>query len=71
MQVFKMEVYVYDHECLGVNNAILELQRSKYIGVHVADWDMREINDWNDDHPLNKTDGWLNTVRKLFERSPK
>lgn len=68
MKIYKLEVYVYDFEEQSVNDVINELQKNKYYSVQVADYDIRTINNWTDDHPANQCN-WLEFLRNLFSRA--
>lgn len=66
-KVYRMVVEVIDFEDLPVNEIIQIVEDNKWFSVHVHDTKIKEITDWNDDHPLNKSLTHRETFRKMFE----
>lgn len=56
MKVYKVTVYAYDHEGSGVSSILHEIKSSKYITVQTSKVEMKDIGEWQDDHPLNFLD---------------
>jgi len=60
-----MTVIIVDHEDYGVEDTIRILKDSRYIMPQVQRTEVREVEDWDDDHPLNQS-GWEDAADELF-----
>lgn len=70
MQVYRVEVMVADHHELGEKGIRSAIENGRYpnscLLPHVASMEARNIGEWEDSHPLNIRDRWLEEFRKLF-----
>jgi len=55
MKAYKFEVLVIDFEQLGGEELARTLQTNRYISPTVESIEERDIGEWTDDHPLNKS----------------
>lgn len=57
MKVYKVELMIIDHDSLGINGIIHELENGSYpndcIHLNIMNIRERDIGEWHDDHPLN------------------
>ena len=60
-----MTVIIVDHEDHGVEDTVRLLEDAKYIMPQVQRTEVREVDDWDDDHPLNQP-GWEDAADELF-----
>ncbi len=72
MKVYKIEVMIIDHDGLGPEGIRSAIQNARYanhcISPKVVGVEERDIGEWNDDHPLNKTATTLDEFRRLFAK---
>jgi hypothetical protein len=66
MKVYKVELVVLDHENAGEDGIKYLLNNVKYLYPSVMSIESREIGEWDDDHPLNKHDLWMEEMQRLF-----
>ena len=66
MKVYKLEVLVLDFEESGDDEVIELIENNKYLMVNVIDIKSKQIDDWDDDHPLNQSDTQKQAVIELF-----
>lgn len=68
-KIFKITLMVADHDKCGIDDIKQIIENQKYpnwcISPNVIDWEER-IVDWSDNHPLNKTNIFVDTFNKLF-----
>ena len=62
---YRFEVQVLDYQQFDVADVICELERSKYMSVRVLSGVVKEV-DWDDDHPLNKSDTTEAEIDEIF-----
>ena len=59
MKIYKVELYVIDHDGLGDEEIASVLENTKYpnrcISPDVANVESKDIGEWWDGHPLNRT----------------
>ena len=71
MKVYKLEVMVIDHDEVGEEGIVVELQNAHYpndcIDPVVKSIQGVDIGEWRDDHPLNHAATADEAYRKLFE----
>ena len=71
MKVYKLTVMVIDFDDLGVDEINSVLENQKYpnycINPSVMDYDVRDIGEWHDDHPLNKGSTQELEFERLFK----
>ena len=60
-----MTVIVVDHEDRGPKDTVRLLEDARYIFPQVQRVEVREVEDWDDDHPLNQV-GWEDAADELF-----
>lgn len=57
MKAYKVELLIIDHDDLGLDGTISEIENARYpndcINPHVMGIESRDIGEWVDDHPLN------------------
>lgn len=70
MKAYKVELLVIDFDGLGADGIKETIENAKYpnycISPTVKDIDSRDIGEWSDDHPLNKSSTADAEYRKLF-----
>ncbi len=64
--VYKLTVYVVDHDGLGIDNVISELENSLDAGVTVASEYAEAEVEWHDDIDINFTAKQDEAFKKLF-----
>ncbi len=72
MEVHRITLYVVDMDFMGAEEVKSVLENTRYpnrcISPDVLDIETRDIGEWDDDHPLNKTATADDYYRKLFEK---
>jgi len=72
LKVYKLEVYVIDFDELGGEEIKSTIENQKYpnwcINPNVKKIKERDIGEWSDDHPLNKSDTCDAEYERLFSR---
>ena len=72
MNVMKLEVIVLDMDGLGADGVKEAIENARYpnhcISPEVKEIDVRDIGEWSDDHPLNRTDTADAELRRLQAR---
>jgi hypothetical protein len=57
MKAYKVELLIIDHDRLGINGIIHELENVSYpndcIYPSIMNIQERDIGEWSDEHPLN------------------
>ena len=66
MKFHKLEVYVYDFEEYRIEDIIMSLENARNCVVTVKDSQTVDINDWTDDHILNKQGTPIEVFRSYF-----
>lgn len=70
MKVHKVTLFVLDFDKLGADGVRDAIELARYpnhcIGPSVLDVQTREIGDWSDDHPLNRSDTSAPEIKRLF-----
>lgn len=66
MKAYKLEVLMLDHDELGVESVVSEIECVKYFSPSVMKVEDRDIGEWNDDHPLNSLALQEMEYEKLF-----
>lgn len=66
MLVHRFEIMILDHSNMNVEQIKDELEYIDCFHVSVVKTDTREIEDWTDDHPLNKNVGWKEEYERIF-----
>jgi hypothetical protein len=51
--VYRLEVFVLDFNRSNPNEVVIEIERNKYLTVHVNKVEVRDAGEWSDEHPLN------------------
>ena len=69
MKVYKLTVMVIDHDQLGGPGIVSELENVNFpndcMSPKVVDWELRDIGEWGNDHPLNQRE-WYAHFKQLF-----
>lgn len=70
MNVYRMEVFVIDHDNIGPEGVKNAIENARYpnhcIAPDVARVEARDIGEWRDDHPLNRRDTAAAEIARLF-----
>jgi hypothetical protein len=74
MKVYKLEVFVIDHEGVGGEEIASTLENTRYpnwcISPTVRCVQEADIGEWRDDHPLNRKDTMDAEYERLFSNVP-
>lgn len=65
-KVYKIVLCVIDHENMAEETVHYELENTKYVDSQIIRSESREIEEWDDDHPLNKKVTFLQEFERLF-----
>lgn len=68
MLVHKFEIMIFDHSNMGVDEIKDELESIDYFHVSIVKTDTHQIEEWTDDHPLNKNIGWKEEYERIFNK---
>jgi hypothetical protein len=63
MKAYKVEVLVLGFEDMSEDDIVYFIENIKHLYPTVMSIQSKEIGEWNDDHPLNKTD----TIKQTYE----
>lgn len=70
MKAYKLEVFIIDHDDLGPDAVVEELENGHFgndcISPRVKKIEIKDIGEWTDDHPLNKHATCDEEYRRLF-----
>ena len=67
MKAYKLEILVLDFENAGIEDIKTLLENTKYINVQVKNYEVRDIGEWHDEHPLNNKNTAESEYYKLFK----
>lgn len=67
MKVYLATLVVMDFEGTREEEIVEMLERTKHLHPSVIDIKSAEIENWNDDHPLNQDATFQSEVDKLFK----
>ncbi len=71
MKAYKVELLIIDHDGLGNDDIIVELENVNYpndcLAPKVMRIQEREIGEWSDDHPLNQIDTMEAAYKEFFK----
>ncbi len=74
VKVHLIKLMVIDFDDLGADGVETELENARFpndcVSPRVIDIETRDIGEWTDDHPLNKTATIVPTLRALFAPTP-
>ena len=62
-----MIIEVLDFENQGLDDIIESIENNKHLVVKVREQQVREVNDWFDEHPLNLTSTSAQAFNDLFK----
>lgn len=65
--VYKIVAKVLDFEGNPEKDIIYELENNRYVVVKVYGMEKREINNWTDEHPLNKKETGKQVFEEMFK----
>jgi hypothetical protein len=65
--VYRLEVFVIDFNRSNPDEVVIEIERNKYLTVHVNKVEVRDAGEWSDEHPLNLRES---DRRAYFEALP-
>jgi len=72
MKAYKLTVMVLDFDVVGGEGIKQMLEGARYpnhcIAPHVEEIEVRDIGEWNDDHPLNKRATFKAEFDRLFAK---
>lgn len=66
MKAYKLEVLVLDFEESGDDEVIGLIENNKYLTVDIITLKSKQVDDWDDDHPLNSTETQKEAFEKMF-----
>ena len=66
-KVYKVVLSIVDHEDMSEESVIHLLENVRYLYPNIISLESREIEDWDDDHPLNKKDTHTQELERLFK----
>lgn len=66
-KAYKIELLVVDHENMKQEDIIYFIENVRYVYPTVLSVQSKEIDDWGDEHPLNKLDTMKQTCEEMFE----
>jgi ribosome-interacting GTPase 1 len=67
MKVHKAEVLILDFEDYGVDDVITVIEQNRYYIMNVMDIKSKEIDNWTDDHFLNKKNVSNKEINDFFK----
>jgi hypothetical protein len=67
MNAHKVELLILDGENISREDVVYFLENVKYLWPKVLSIKTKEIEDWNDDHPLNKGENLHEGIEELFD----
>ncbi len=74
MKAYKIEVLIIDHDELGEEGILDEMENVNYandcISLNIKSIESRDIGEWHDDHPLNKHETADAEYQRIFNKSP-
>jgi hypothetical protein len=63
MKAYKVEVLVLGFEDMPEDDIVYFIENTRHLYPKIMSIQSKEIGEWNDDHPLNKTD----TIKQTYE----
>lgn len=71
MKAYKIELLYIDHENIGKESLIQEINNKEISGYcpFVMDITSKDIGEWSDNHPLNSLVSIYNEYLRLFEQN--
>ena len=66
-KVYKVVLSFVDHEDMSEESIIHLLENVRYLYPNIISLESQEIEDWHDDHPLNKKDTHIQEFERLFK----
>lgn len=66
-KAYKIELLVVDFENTPEENIIYMIERVKHIYPNVLSIQSKDIDDWDDEHPLNKFSTMKQTCEEMFD----
>jgi len=64
--VYKAVLCIVDHEDMPEESVINLLENVRYLYPNIISLESREIEEWDDEHPLNKKGTYEKTFEELF-----
>ena len=64
MKAYRIVTYVVDLEEIGAESVVYEVTRSRHISIQAGAIDEIDIGEWDDDHPLNHRDTYVEAYFK-------
>lgn len=65
-KVYKIELFVVDHEGFGIDEISADLNAHPYLHLQVLTHQSVDIGQWHDQHPLNYTSTAPAEIKRLF-----
>lgn len=65
-KAYKIELLVIDTDHIGADSITTALENARYVYPKIVSVQARDLGEWTDDHPLNKTDKWQAEYDRLF-----
>lgn len=66
MKAYKIELLIIDHEDMGLEEILDDLDNTQFTMPQVKSVEVRDIGDWSDEHPLNRNETADAEYRALF-----
>lgn len=66
-KVYKVVLSFVYHEDIPEESVIHLLENVRYLYPNIISLESREIEEWDDDHPLNKKDTHIQEFERLFK----
>jgi hypothetical protein len=67
-KVYKVVLSFVDHEDMSEESIIHLLENVRYLYPNIISLESRGIEEWDDDHPLNKKDTHIQEFERLFKK---
>lgn len=72
MKAYKVELLIIDHDDMSSDEVVSSIINARYanhcIMPHVMQIIEKDIGEWSDDHPLNKTATFETHYKMLFDK---
>ena len=66
-KVYKVVLSIVDHEDMSEESVIHLLENVRYLYPNIISLESQEIEGWDDEHPLNKKDTYIQEFERLFK----
>ena len=66
MKAYKMELLVLDFQDSEEDDVKYLIESNKYLTINILSTKSKQIDDWDDDNPLNNTDTQKDEIDRIF-----